>query len=172
MDTAAHIKHSNLYCCGLRLGSHSPTHSGAERGQGEPGKDGETSTTAGAPGNIDPGTETSARHKYGNGSDELGQGRLDDAAPRRPTSDQGPRDLGGFGLGQDEPTLFFLPRPLTTAAMTASQEQLFIRSNRAMIQPLPSPLFPSLPFPSLRACGWVRGFIGRRFNMTNQHRSD
>ena len=29
-------------------------HSGAEKGQGEPSKDGETSTTAGAPGDIDP----------------------------------------------------------------------------------------------------------------------
>ena len=37
-------------------------HSGAEKGQGEPSKDGETSTTVGVPGDIDPGTETSTRH--------------------------------------------------------------------------------------------------------------
>ena len=40
-------------------------HSGAEKGQGEPGKDGEleASTTAGVSGDIGPGTETSARYK-------------------------------------------------------------------------------------------------------------
>jgi hypothetical protein len=38
-------------------------HSGAEKRQGELGKHGETNATAGAPGDIDPGTETSARHK-------------------------------------------------------------------------------------------------------------
>ena len=35
----------------------------AEKEQGEPGKDGETNTAAGAPGDTDPGTETSARYK-------------------------------------------------------------------------------------------------------------
>ena len=39
--------------------------SGAEKGQGEPGKDGETSMTAGVSrsGSIDPGAETSTRYK-------------------------------------------------------------------------------------------------------------
>ena len=32
-------------------------HSGAEKGPGEPGKDGETSTTAGVPGDIYPGCQ-------------------------------------------------------------------------------------------------------------------
>ena len=34
-----------------------------EKEQGEPGEDGETNTAAGAPGDTDPGTETSARYK-------------------------------------------------------------------------------------------------------------
>ena len=47
-------------------------HPGAEKGQGEPCKDGKTSTTAGAPGNIDPSTETSARHKQADEAEEWG----------------------------------------------------------------------------------------------------
>ena len=38
-------------------------HSDAEKEQGEPSKDCETNMAAGAPGNTDPGTETSARYK-------------------------------------------------------------------------------------------------------------
>ena len=59
----------------------------AQGATGEPGKDGETRTTVGVPGDSDPGTETSARYKSEYGADERGKERLDDPAPRRPTSD-------------------------------------------------------------------------------------
>ena len=63
-------------------------------GQEEPGKDGETSTTAGAPGDTDPGTMASARRMYEYWVEESGLGRLDCSAPGRPTSDQGPPAWG------------------------------------------------------------------------------
>ena len=63
-------------------------------------------------GDIVPGTETSARYKQQDGAEEWGQEILDDPAPRRPTSNQGPRALGGrcLGLGQGKANTFFFCR--------------------------------------------------------------
>ena len=83
-----------LRCLGIRARWGGPLRrgKGAER---EPGEDGETNTASGAPGDTDPGTETSTRYKSENEAEERIQRGVGSSDPRRPTPDQVPLALGG-----------------------------------------------------------------------------
>ena len=83
-----------------------------EKEQGEPGKGGETNTAAGAPGDTDPGTETSTgcKSELEDEAEERRQREVGSYVPRRPTPDQVPRALGGrsaLAWGRAEPTQIF-----------------------------------------------------------------